>query len=502
MPSLLRPFARRLAAVAIPIAAVALLVAQARDTSAPAGATPRAGMTALVEKKALPIEVQVTGVFLAEKKDRVAIEPKAYSGDLIVKSLIAEGASVKKGDLLLEFDPENFKKSIEKGQEEVTDAEVKQTRARAELEQAQIDRDITLAQTTKELEMVRLELEAEQVKVKYALEDKETAQRRSKVSHQDRLVNFEQLKQLYEARELHTATENILVERERRGIEDAEKDLVKSDRELAHWKKYEMNKDLEKKELEVKRKEADLKKAQIKHAADIAEKDAGVKKAERDVTSAKKKLEELQADLASAKATSPREGIVFYGSLADESDMGMMVWSSSDIRQNLRIGGRVRTHETLLTVASMDQLSLDMKVPENDVQHMKEGLPLSIRPDAFPDLRIAGKLTKVSQIASRGGWLSTVRNFKLTGEYTGTYPQVRAGMNAQITVQADSVPDAVQVPVIAVFEQGGAYHCYVEEGGTAVKRTVRIGATNGKQVQIADGVRPGERVYLYDPFRE
>ena len=150
----------------------------------------------------------------------------------------------------------------------------------------------------------------------------------------------------------------------------------------------------------------------------------------------------------------------------------------------------------------MEKLSVRMRVPENDIQHMKDGLHISIRPDAFPDLVIEGKIDKVDQVASRGGFFSSVQEFKVKASYEGTFPQLRAGMNCRVTVHADSVPDAMQVPVIAVFEDAGNYFCYLHDAGKPAKRQVKLGATNGKAVQITEGLKPDDQVYLYDPFRE
>ena len=88
---------------------------------------------------------------------------------------------------------------------------------------------------------------------------------------------------------------------------------------------------------------------------------------------------------------------------------GVVVFGGAN--NELRVGGRVRTHEILMTVAAMDNLSINMRVLENDIQHMKAGLPITVVPDAFPALKIVGTLTKVDQVASRQGFLSEIREF-------------------------------------------------------------------------------------------
>jgi HlyD family secretion protein len=460
-------------------------------------------MVAQAEKKDLPIEVEVSGMFQAEDKERIALEPDEYSGELIIKAIIAEGVTVKKGDQLLDFEVDNLKKAITKAENEVDDARVKLQKAQAELETLKIDQSVTMHRVDKELELAENAVAAEQQMVDYNKLAKETEIRRKENSIRDQKVNFDQLKKLYDSRELHTDTETILVEREAKQLEEAAHDLKKMVRNYEHFKKYELIVDLENKKLERLKKEAEKKKEKLKFGADLAEKESGVRKAQREVDETTEKVTSLNKDLGNLKVLSPRDGIVFYGTLGG-GDMfaDVVIFSGSNVRQNLRIGGRVKTHETLLTVASMEKLSVEMKVLENDIQHMKEGLSISLRPDAFPDLELKGKIDKVDQIAKRGGYFSSVQEFKVKASYDGTHPQLRAGMNCRVTVHADSIPDAVQVPVIAVFEEGGRYFCYADENGKPAKRPVTLGATNGKAVQIVEGLRAGEKVYLYDPFRE
>ena len=196
---------------------------------------------------------------------------------------------------------------------------------------------------------------------------------------------------------------------------------------------------------------------------------------------------------------SPRAGIVFYGTIGGDMFSDVIVFGMGDQGKEMQVGGRVRTHQTLMTVASMDQLSVEMKVLENDIQHMQPGLPVTIRPDAFPSLLIEGKLTTVDKIASRTGFMSEVREFTVRGGYEGVFKQLRSGMNCRVTVHADTVPDAVQVPVLAVYSEGGDFHCLVKNGARTERRPVKLGATNGTMVQITEGLRPGERVSLWDP---
>ena len=147
----------------------------------------------------------------------------------------------------------------------------------------------------------------------------------------------------------------------------------------------------------------------------------------------------------------------------------------------------------------MKNLSVKMQVRENDIQYMKTGLPITIRPDAFPAMQLGGTLTKVDQIASRTDVFSNARRFTVRGACEVEGGQLKSGMNCRVVVHADVVPDAIQVPIVSVLEEGGNYYCHVKNEGGYERREVSIGLANDQNVQVTEGLRTGEVVYLYDP---
>lgn len=458
-------------------------------------------LESIVKKEDLPIETEIAGVFQAQDKSRIAMEPKEYSGELIIKYIIAEGSSVKEGDNLLQFESENLRKAIETATDDASDSQVALQKAQSELEIEKINQATSMNRVQKEEEIARRNLKAENDKVAFTMQQKETSLRQAENGLKDQIINFEQLKKLYEERDLHVSTEKILVERERVRVEEAKESLERQKREFEHFKKYELNAETEKKQMEVTRIEAELKKEKTRFEAALAEKEAAVQKAQRHLKNVSDKRGRLEEDYKNLKINASRSGIVFYGALNDSDGMdGIVLNWGGDNRNELRVGGRVRTHSTLMNIASMERLSVSMKVGENDIQHMKEGLPITLRPDAFPDLKVTGQIKKVEQIANQTDFFGGTRSFKVVGSYEGTFAQLRAGMNCRVTVHANKIPEAIQVPVVAVFEEGNQFFCVVAEGGRPVKRKVKIGATNGKSVQVTEGLRPGEKVYLYNPL--
>jgi RND family efflux transporter MFP subunit len=69
------------------------------------------------------------------------------------------------------------------------------------------------------------------------------------------------------------------------------------------------------------------------------------------------------------------------------------------------------------------------------------------------------------------------------------------GSVVEVMVKTTPIPDALVIPASALMEEQGAYFVFVQTGGEAFeKRELRLGAQDGKDVQVLSGLAEGERV--------
>ena len=456
--------------------------------------------TAAVMKRPLAMEVNIPGVFEADNKEEYSIEPSEYRGDLIITKLLAEGAQISVGDVLVEFDTTELDEAIANAANEVIDAKIAVTKTTAELKTAEIDQAAVLAQLEKELEMARTEWQAAKEQEAVALAEKEKAIADAERGHERSQEDHQQLVDLYNAHDNHTETEELLMERSEESIQDASKQVKQAKQNLEYFKKYEMSQDTFTKEIAVTKKETEIAKQKIQLEAELAGKRREVTKAERQLTNKQDVVYKLETDKRNLRIVAARDGVLFYGTPQSGSDFADDFFGFGGNQNEMKIGGRVKTHSILVTVASMEKLVIKMQIMENDIQYLKAGLPITVLPDAFPNLQLNGTLTQVDMIAKREGFFSDVRRFSVRGEYeySDLASELRAGMNCRVVVHVDSVSDALQIPIAAVFAEDGKYYCYVKEAQPA-KREVSIGASNADWVQITKGLNAGEEIYLVPP---
>ncbi|MET0758928.1 MAG: efflux RND transporter periplasmic adaptor subunit [Flavobacterium sp.] len=73
--------------------------------------------------------------------------------------------------------------------------------------------------------------------------------------------------------------------------------------------------------------------------------------------------------------------------------------------------------------------------------------------------------------------------------------QLISGSIVEIYLKSSSIADALVVPVSALIEEQGVFYVYVQTGGESFqKREVKLGASDGLNVQVVEGISENERV--------
>ena len=134
------------------------------------------------------------------------------------------------------------------------------------------------------------------------------------------------------------------------------------------------------------------------------------------------------------------------------------------------------------------------KVPESDIARLAVGQSASVRVDAFPDRRFAAR---VRQIAPRAEKLNNVTSFEVKLELLQPPPELRIGMTADIDFNTGALAARTLVPTVAVVtEDGRPGVLLVGKDNQPSFRAVSLGASSGRDTQILDGLKPGERIFI------
>jgi len=154
-------------------------------------------------------------------------------------------------------------------------------------------------------------------------------------------------------------------------------------------------------------------------------------------------------------------------------------------------GEFVNRGQPMVELVNVDKIKIHVNVPELDVRYLKKGQDVMVTIDAFPDLRLDGKVDFVSYKAD-----PATKTFWVRVLIDNKNHEIRPGMIARVAFLRRMIPDALSAPLFAIQDKGGERLLFVEEDGIARARTISIGVIERDRVQITDGLKPGDHLIV------
>ena len=157
-------------------------------------------------------------------------------------------------------------------------------------------------------------------------------------------------------------------------------------------------------------------------------------------------------------------------------------------------GDAVAENQQIARIASDDDLSLVADVDELDLPNVSPGAAVRFRLDAFPATELGGIVDRTApQARAQGG--ATVFPTTITFAVPDGL-DVRAGMNADVTIVTDARNDVLLIPERALRTVGDRVYATVVNDGSTEERELLLGYRGNGQVEVVDGLREGEIVVL------
>ncbi|MDH5468738.1 MAG: efflux RND transporter periplasmic adaptor subunit [Candidatus Aminicenantes bacterium] len=152
----------------------------------------------------------------------------------------------------------------------------------------------------------------------------------------------------------------------------------------------------------------------------------------------------------------------------------------------------------LLMLADMESLIFKGTVDEIDVGKLEVGMTAELKIGAIPDEKIFGELTKISPKAKQQ---ENATLFDVEIEITQRGEKIiRAGYSTNADLVINKAENALFIPERLVeFNQDRTYVEVKDVKGEIIKREVKIGLSDGINVEIQDGLEEGEEVVEKPP---
>ncbi len=434
--------------------------------------------TSVVKRGSLSLDIEVQGSFDPVDAFEVRLRPKAYIGEMTINAVVANGATVKKGDVLLELDPIPMKRALAAAQNEALAAEA--TLVRAETD-AKISAQADQLAFNEQKEALKDAEDGvkwfEKVDGPQMLKMIELNTEQAKNQLDDGQDELDQLKKMYKSEELTNATADIVVKRALRQVDLSKTvyNLTKALADKGRTFNYPRTKQRVDESLESARHQFAMYEAA--HIQGKVLRETGLASVRASTEAVKLKLDELTADAEKFTIRAPYDGIVGYGQVVNG------VWSGADARA-LKPGERISGSTILMTLFRPSRLRVALELPELKFFAVKPGQKASIQPTAFPELKYEGMCDVVPRTGGSAG------NYPLTISTGEVDVRLVPGMKAQIHMDVPLVENVLLIPVSAVSDSS----VMIKIGDKTESRHVLTGRSDGKSIEIISGVREGDEV--------
>lgn len=224
---------------------------------------------------------------------------------------------------------------------------------------------------------------------------------------------------------------------------------------------------------------------------------ANAKKIERGLSRSKAELAMVSQRRAAMEVTRARAGLAALEVKAPHA--GLLVLRR-DWRGNLpRVGESVWPGRKLAEIPNLSAMEAEIFVLEVDGGSLKEGTAATITIEARPELKFAGSITHVDDLAKERVRGVPVQYFGavVTLESTDT-AVMKPGqrVRAEITLADET---GLVIPRQAVFVVDGVDSVFVANEGQYEPRPVELGKATIGRVVVTSGLAAGEEIALADP---
>ncbi len=163
------------------------------------------------------------------------------------------------------------------------------------------------------------------------------------------------------------------------------------------------------------------------------------------------------------------------------------------------VGAATNARASVVTIADMDSLQVEVDVSESNIEQVKTGQPCEIQLDAFPDKRFRGKVHMIVPTADRSK-ASVLVKVAFMDKESGILPE----MSAKVAFLKRTITEKEQIPIKAVpvsdiVKYKGHDSVYVLVGNRVKEKRIVTGRRLDNMVEIISGLEAGDRIVLSPP---
>ncbi|HLZ93400.1 MAG TPA: efflux RND transporter periplasmic adaptor subunit [Candidatus Acidoferrum sp.] len=161
--------------------------------------------------------------------------------------------------------------------------------------------------------------------------------------------------------------------------------------------------------------------------------------------------------------------------------------------RNVHPGEYLRVQSPVMVLVRTDRLRALLAVPERWAGWVRDGALVDLQVEAFPGETFHGKVSRINPAVSQDS-----RTFEAEALLVNLDGRLKPGFFVQASIPSEKEEKTIFLPERAVNYRYGVYKVFLVNGNHVSERQIRPAGqtedTHGRRFEVADGLKPGDRV--------
>lgn len=172
----------------------------------------------------------------------------------------------------------------------------------------------------------------------------------------------------------------------------------------------------------------------------------------------------------------------------------------------VNLGQTLNGGDSIVSLQAMDPIFANFQLPQQELAHIRRGLPVRMTTDALPGEIIEGTISAVNPQVD-----STTRNIRLQATVANTREHLRPGMFVNVVLVLPEVQTVLTIPATSVLYAPYSDSVFIvetkaaqaNESSSSVLRQqfVRLGKKRGDFIVVQSGLKAGDTVVSTGVFK-
>jgi membrane fusion protein (multidrug efflux system) len=154
-------------------------------------------------------------------------------------------------------------------------------------------------------------------------------------------------------------------------------------------------------------------------------------------------------------------------------------------------GQLINPGQLVAQISPLSTLIADIDVIGEDIATIRVGLEARARYYAWDEEIFPGHVLRLAPVVD-----ARTRALRAEVEIENADMRLRPGMFVEVELIAERREDVPVIPRVAVTDRGGRRVVFVLNGQRVQRREVRLGLGDDVQVEVLEGLSPGERIVV------